>query len=128
MLLVPTKLLPSSIHGIGVFLLAPVKKGQLVAQFDPRIDCTFTTEEIEALPPLMRDYVYTYTSWNKEKGLWLFYGDNNRFCNHSDHPTLWAPDGAFGKEIAACDLAIGDELTSDYRQISDNSMVEDYVI
>jgi SET domain-containing protein len=38
MLMVATELKESPIHGIGVFLLQPVRQGELVWRFDSRID------------------------------------------------------------------------------------------
>ena len=41
MLMVKTELRPSAIHGIGVFLLEDVHKGDLIWRFDSRIDRVF---------------------------------------------------------------------------------------
>jgi hypothetical protein len=50
MMLVETELRPSPIHGIGVFLLQPVSKGDLIWRFDARIDRVYTEAEIAGLP------------------------------------------------------------------------------
>ncbi len=50
MMMVETELRPSPIHGIGVFLVHPVRTGDLIWRFDARIDRVYTEEEIASLP------------------------------------------------------------------------------
>jgi SET domain-containing protein len=50
MMLVETELRPSPIHGLGVFLLQPVSKGDLIWRFDARIDRVYTEAEIARSP------------------------------------------------------------------------------
>ena len=50
MMLVDTELRPSAIHGLGVFLLAPVSKGMVVWRFDSRVDRIYNAEELDGLP------------------------------------------------------------------------------
>jgi len=52
-MLVETELRPSPIHGIGVFLLRSVRKGDLIWRFDARIDRVYTEEEVTTLPEHM---------------------------------------------------------------------------
>jgi hypothetical protein len=117
MFLVPTKLRPSYIHGTGVFLQIPVHKGELIARFDPRIDRIYTETEVAALPQVAQDLVRIYGGWHEQKREWLLYGDNLRFCNHNENPSMVVKGEAFDEAIAARDLKIDDELTWDYRQI-----------
>ena len=49
MLLVETELRPSPIQGIGVFLLQPVCRGELIWRFDSRIDRVYSEEVIDIL-------------------------------------------------------------------------------
>ncbi len=120
MLMVPIELRASSIHGIGVFLLAPVVRGQLVWRFDSRIDRLYGEDEVAAMPVTMQQFIKTYSCWDGQLKVWMFAGDNSRFVNHSLAPTLMTVGGkALGDDLAAYDLPAGTELTSDYRDICD---------
>jgi hypothetical protein len=120
MMMVETELRPSGIHGIGVFLLEPVRRGQLIWQFDSRIDRVYAEEEIASLPERTQRFLRTYSTWHGASGLWVLCGDNGRHFNHSDMPNTVSNAIAFGEDIAATDLSVGTELTSDYRTICDH--------
>jgi SET domain-containing protein len=119
MMMVDTELRPSSIHGLGVFLLAPVRKGDLIWRFDARIDRVYSEDEIASLPRHVQHYLRTYSTWHEPTGLYVLCGDNGRFFNHSETPTTVSNAISFGEDHAARDLAAGDELTSDYATICD---------
>ena len=120
MMMVETELRPSSIHGIGVFLLQSVQKGELLWRFDPRIDRVYSVEEIAALPDPLQRFLRTYSTYHAGLGQWVLCGDNGRHFNHSDSPNTVSSGIAFGEDHAAVDLAVGAELTSDYRTICDS--------
>jgi len=120
MMLVDTELKPSPIHGLGVFLLEPVRAGTVIWRFDSRIDRVYAPEEIATLPPHAQRYLRTYSTWNEEAGLYVLCGDNGRFFNHADAPNTVSDAIAFGVDTAVRDLAAGEELTSDYRTICDH--------
>ena len=119
MLLVETELRPSPIHGLGVFLLEEVRKGDTLWRFDSRIDRVYSDDEIASLPAGLQSFIRTYCTWHRASGLWVLCGDNGRHFNHSDDPNTVSKGVAFGDDVAAADLAIGTELTSDYRTICD---------
>ncbi len=123
MLVVPTDIRPSTIHGTGVFLLAPVKKGDLIWRFDSRIDRVYSEAELDFLPELMKSFIQTYGCWHEQSGLWMLCGDDARFFNHSEKPTTFSLGSSFHDDIAANDLAIGAELTSDYRAVCDKTRI-----
>jgi uncharacterized protein len=120
MLMVGTELRESSIHGIGVFLTEPVKEGQLIWRFDSRIDRVFSDSELRDMPQSLQRFLQTYSTLHDGLKLWVLCGDNGRHFNHSEAPTTRSMGIAFGDDVAAQDLAIGDELTSDYRTICDS--------
>ena len=120
MMMVETELRPSPIHGLGVFLLQPVKKGELVWRFDSRIDRIYAPEEVASLPAHMQHYLETYCTWHAGAGVFVLCGDNGRYFNHSDAPSTVSDGPAFGTDRAVRDLAAGEELTSDYRTICDH--------
>ena len=120
MLMVDTELKPSSIHGIGVFLRAPVRKGQLIWRFDSRIDRVFSDAELAEMPLALQSFLRTYSTFHDGLKLWVLCGDNGRHFNHSDKPNTRSLGIAFGDDVAAFDLPSGTELTSDYRTICDS--------
>lgn len=120
MMMVDTELKPSPIHGLGVFLLGPVRRGELIWRFDARVDRVYTDEEIATLPPHLQRYLRIYSTWHAATGLHVLCGDNGRYFNHSDSPTTVSNAISFGEDRAARDLEAGEELTSDYTTICDN--------
>ena len=120
MLLVETELRPSSIHGIGVFLLEPVRTGEPIWRFDSRVDRVYCDEEIETLPGHAREFLRTYSTWHEATRLWILCGDNGRHFNHSDTPNTLSLGAGVGDDVAAEDLPAGTELTTDYNLICDN--------
>ena len=121
MMIVETELRPITIHGLGVFLMQPVRKGELIWRFDSRIDLVYTEEEIATLPLRAQRYLRTYTTWHEATRVYVLCGDNGRYFNHSDTPSTVSDAISFGDDRAARDLAAGEELTSDYRTICDNA-------
>jgi len=119
-MMVDTELRSSSIHGLGVFLLEPVRKGDLIWRFDARIDRVYSLDEVASLPEHVQRYLRTYSTWNEAAGLYVLCGDNGRFFNHSEDPTTVSNAISFGEDHAVRDLAAGEELTSDYTTICDD--------
>jgi uncharacterized protein len=120
MMMVETELRPSTIHGAGVFLLQPVAKGGLIWRFDARIDRVYTPDEVASLPPHVQTFLETYCTWHEGVGLFVLCGDNGRYFNHSETPNTVSNGISFGEDHALRDLAMGEELTSDYRTICDH--------
>ena len=120
MMMVDTEIKQSPIHGLGVFLKEPVKKGGLIWRFDARIDRVYTPDEIESLPEHMQRYLHTYCTWHEATGLFVLCGDNGRYFNHSPEPSTVSNAISFGEDRAARDLEAGEELTSDYHTICDH--------
>jgi len=110
MLCVPTYVAQSRIHGWGLFAAEPLVRGRLVWRFDPRVDRILTDEELEAeaqtseLP--LRTFVY-----QAKPGLWVLCGDDAVYMNHAADPNCDDPD----RTVARRDIAVGQELTVDYR-------------
>jgi len=115
MFVVHTHLQTSPIHGIGVFTDEPIKKGQIVWQFDPRVDILIPLEEKPKFPPAMQDYLsmLAYIEETSSRKMMVLCADNAKHVNHSDDPNLLdTPDGS--QEYAAQDIAAGEELTCNY--------------
>lgn len=115
MLLVRTVLRNSLIHGTGVFAKEPIRKGQVVWQFDPRIDLMIPVEEFGNFPETFQDYlkIYTYIVILNDRRFMVLCADHAKHVNHADDPNLVdTPDGE--QEIAARDIEQGEELTCNY--------------
>ncbi len=120
MLMVETELRQSEIHGTGVFLLEPVRKGDLIWRFDSRLDRVYSEEEVASLPERMQRFLRTYSTWHEATQLWILCGDNGRHFNHSDTPNTLSLGAGFGDDVAAEDLPAGVELTTNYALICDS--------
>jgi hypothetical protein len=120
MLMVETELRQSQIHGTGVFLMTPVRKGELIWRFDSRIDRVYSEEEIATLPEGVRNFLRVYSTWHEATQLWILCGDNGRHFNHSDTPNTLSLGAGFGDDLAAEDLPAGAELTTNYALICDS--------
>jgi SET domain-containing protein len=119
MLMVPTELRPSRIHGVGVFSLKPIKKGKIVWHFDSRVDRVYAPDEVNSLPDVFTDMLQIYGYWLEKNELFVLMGDFARFVNHSIKPNLRALGPAFDDWRAARDIKAGEELTVDYRAACD---------
>jgi SET domain-containing protein len=116
MLLVPTRLAQSPIHGFGVFAVAPIPKGTPVWRFEKGLDMEFSPDVAERLPAHVRTFFshYGYLDRNVQRIILCF--DDARFLNHSDAPNVatdYAQD-SYGLDVALRDIAAGEELTMDY--------------
>ena len=101
----------SSIHGIGLFTLEPILKGQIVGELN-QFDLLIHKDDI---PSDDMPFFNVYSSL--EGDYYQTYVDNMRFMNHSKTPNCMdTPDG---KTIAIRDISIGEELTCDYSLICD---------
>jgi hypothetical protein len=121
MMMVETVLRSSPIHGLGVFLVAPVRRGELIWRFDSRIDRVYALAELASLPQHVQTYLRTYSTWHAPSGLFVLCGDNGRYFNHSEQPNTVSNAISFGEDHAARDLNAGEELTSDYSTICDDA-------
>ncbi len=117
MFLIRTEIRPSKIHGLGCFSLEDVKKGQRLWVFDSRIDTRFEVSEISSLPSAAVAFVktYGYQEFVEGKRVVTLCGDNAKYINHSDDPNVITSQQEKDFEIAARDIGVGEELTSNYR-------------
>ena len=122
MLLVPTRLAQSPIHGFGVFAVAPISKGTPVWRFTTGLDMEFAPDIVDTLPEHVRAFFshYGYLDRNMKRIVLCF--DDARFVNHSDTPNIvtdYAQD-PYGLDVALRDIAAGEELTMDYAGFEEN--------
>jgi SET domain-containing protein len=122
MLLVPTRLAPSRIHGLGVFALAPIAKGKPVWRFAKGLDMEFSPDIVNGLPEHVRTFFshYGYLDRNVKRIILCF--DDARFVNHSDKPNVASDytQDPYGLDVALRDIAAGEEITMDYAGFEDS--------
>ena len=119
MLLVKTKLGPSAIEGLGLFAGEPIKAGTKIWVFEPTLDILLSKQEVEALALPAQQQFHTYACLDKVRKKYLLCGDDARFFNHSEKPNC---DEATSNDatFALKDIALGEELTVNYRECYDN--------
>ena len=125
MLLVPTRLAQSAIHGFGVFAAAPIEKGAPVWRFAPGLDMQFDPRIVDTLPPHVQTFFAHYGYLDRNVGRIILCFDDARFVNHSDMPNVatdYAQD-AYGIDVALRDIAAGEELTMDYANFENATAV-----
>lgn len=115
MFIVRTSLRPSPIQGLGCFAEEPIKKGQVVWQFDPRFDIRIPLNELATFPAALQEHfrIYTYVEKIGSQEVMVYCADMSKHMNHSDVPNLFdTPDNIY--EVAIRDIEVGEELTCNY--------------
>lgn len=108
---VATYLAPSPIHGTGVFTAVPIPAGAVIWGYDHPVDWEIRPEEMLSIPEPFQSR-FRHFSYLDERGVYVLCGDNARFMNHSLTPNC---DDSGVATVAARDIAVGEELTCDYR-------------
>jgi len=123
MLLVPTRLSQSPIHGLGVFALAPIAASMPVWRFERGLDMEFSPDIVTTLPEHVQAFFSHYGYLDRNVGRIILCFDDARFVNHSDAPNV-ATDYAqdpYGLDVALRDIAAGEELTMNYANFEQTS-------
>jgi uncharacterized protein len=126
MLLVKTRLSPSTISGIGLHADEFIPKGTIIWEFSPGIDLKFTPYQHNLLKKFRNFEAfdrYFYKSIISD--CFILCADDGRFINHSNHPnTIDTPEREEGLTIALRDIQRGEEITSNYASF--DGEYEDY--
>ena len=123
MLVVPTYLEKSAIHGFGVFAKDPIAKGSVLWAYNPVFDITFSEAEFDKLPASARAELEIHL-YQPEPGGDLYYESTmGKYMNHSREPNVDFSN--IGKGVATRSIAAGEELVCDYRHfMADVSHIE----
>jgi hypothetical protein len=119
MLLVKNYVYKSPVHGCGLFADEDIPAGRPIWAFDPKCDWVISPERFFNLALETQKYVQHFGYLNPLINCFIVSRDGARFINHSDEPkvitmpTNWSSEGI---DIAAVDIARGEELTMDYRR------------
>lgn len=117
MLLVPTYLALSPIHGIGLFAAAPIPAGSEVWRLDAAVDLVVDEAAVAGLGTVAQLQVQRYAYVDPVRRVRILCADDARFFNHADDANCGDEPGGDGSvTVALRDIAEGQELTWDYRE------------
>ncbi|RIJ31271.1 SET domain-containing protein [Henriciella algicola] len=115
MMLVPCYLAASDIEGLGVFSREPIKRGQLIWRFDPRVDRMISLDSFSDADERLSDFLKRYTYIPPyDRQVCILDGDEGRYMNHSEQPNT--DFSSIDAGYALFDIPAGVELTCDYRE------------
>jgi hypothetical protein len=114
MLLVSTSVKPSPIHGLGCFTNERIVQGQVVWQYDARLDRRIPMADLAALPPAAQDFLrmYGYLEVCEDGEVYTLCGDHAKHMNHSPAANLTNVSSELDR--ASRDIEAGEELTCNY--------------
>lgn len=116
MLKVKTRIGTSKIHGTGLFADEFIPKGTITWQYNPQFDISISTNDMDSLNSVNRDYYKYYCYFDKKRDVFILCSDNQRFINHTEDKSqeniLSTPD----QDVSLRDISIGEELLCDYNK------------
>lgn len=112
MLLIPTYVAKSPIHGFGLFAAAPVKRGTVLWRLERSADWCLTPEELAAVPAALQERI-RFHAYLDRRGFYVYSCDSTKFMNHAETPNC--ADLNDDEAVAARDIAVGEELTCNYK-------------
>ena len=121
MMLVPTRVRPSAIHGMGLFALDAIPAGTPIWRFEPGFDREFSPREFAALSAEAQKHLRWFAYVDRTTGGWILSGDHTCFMNHAPTPNTGVGGGAESTAtgavvtVALRAISAGEELTCDYR-------------
>jgi SET domain-containing protein len=126
MLMIRTKVKPSTIPGAGLGLFADqrVKKGTVTWRFCPGYDIIVSKDDLLRFSEQSRAQFLNYCYFDKVTKHFILCGDDERFINHSENPNIIqnkAEGEIEGVEIAACDIEKGEELFANYYDFDEDT-------
>ncbi len=112
MLLIKTKIGPSTVHGIGLFADQFIPKGTTTWEYNPEFDVSYTEEQVSRMSEPAKERFFNYAYFDKDLHKYVLCLDDLRFINHKevDPNILSTPT----KDIAARDIQPGEELFCNY--------------
>ena len=116
MILVPSRVAPSSIHGNGLVAAEFIPRGTPLWRFLPGFDREFSPDAWRALPEPARSHTRHFCFVRPEDLHVILSGDHACFINHSENPNTGVPrnSAATGTTVALRDIPAGEEITCDY--------------
>jgi uncharacterized protein len=109
----------SSIHGRGLFSGEDIPAGRTIWSFNAKCDLVVPHWQFSSLADRPRGLIQHFGYFNSSIKCFILSVDGANFINHSEEPnviTITLTGYTEGIDIAAFDIARGEELTMDYRQ------------
>jgi SET domain-containing protein len=119
MMLVPTYLDKSPIHGIGIFARDFIPRGTLVWEFTPDADQVFSAADLALLLPLQRETILFYGYIEPDREGVVLCCDNARHFNLLRGANCGSGDQSahgYVSTLALRDIAAGEELTYPFEE------------
>jgi len=110
---VSTKILPSKIHGLGLFANEDIPKNKIVYSINHDLDLKVSPEKFDSLSDNEKDTIKHYGYFDKRNSHWHLSFDDIRFCNHSLKANLTLVGNNL---VAKHDINKDDEMTQDYNE------------
>jgi SET domain-containing protein len=119
MLLVPVRIGPSEIHGLGVFSVERIVEGTVVWCFTPGFDLDCDPRIVDEQPEPLRRVLLHYGYVDARLDRYVLCCDDARLLNHCETPNLVSDYSVepHGQDVAVRDIEPGEELTVDYGTI-----------
>jgi uncharacterized protein len=116
MMMIPVEIKKSEIHGLGIFAVEPICKGQVLWEFTPGLDRKVSDYAVQFAEPRKRAFIMERGYFNAKNSHWVLCVDESQFWNFPANglPANCVLGGEQDGEnliIAACDIAAGEELT-----------------
>lgn len=99
----PIEIKPSKIHGLGIFAMRDIKKGEIVLRWKPKV---LSESEVEKLPREERKFVFN-VGGNK----YYLMQKPERYMNHSCENNTTVQNDC---DVAIRDIKAGEEITANY--------------
>lgn len=115
MLIIPVRIKPSKIHGLGIFTIFETPKNSLIWRYNEQIDY-----RLENIPEDLKEFANKYAYQPHNKQYYEFPGDAALFMNHSNSPNVICETNNHEIMIAAKTLQIDEELTANYYEFDIN--------
>ncbi len=114
MLLVKTKIGPSTIHGIGLFADQFIPKGTTTFRYVSSFDPAYSKEEIGKMPTVAQEFMKWFTYFDQSINKYVLCADNQRYINHSEDPSKRNIKSTPDEDTAMKDIQPGEELLCNY--------------
>src|SRR5215475_7153535 len=116
MMTIPVEIRKSEIHGMGIFAIHDIHKGQVLWMLTPGLDRTLSDYGVKYSEPRMRDFVKTRGYLNPNKPQWVICVDEAQFWNfpkRGEEANNMMGDEIDGQKLvlAARDIKTGEKLT-----------------
>jgi SET domain-containing protein len=116
MMMIPVDVRKSEIHGLGIFALGAIRKGQVLWAFYPGLDRSISDYAVEFAEPRKRAFIMERGYLNPKNSHWVICCDESQFWNfprNSDQANCILGDEQDGENLilAGRDIPAGEELT-----------------